>query len=113
MDVRIRPVRSDEGDRLREIAVVAKRHWGYDLERVRAWADMGDFTPDGLRRKAVYVAEVDGEVVAWAAAIDRDEVCWLDDLWVVPARMRQGIGTRLFDTVADHGRGRGAVRMEW
>ncbi|MCA1705643.1 MAG: GNAT family N-acetyltransferase, partial [Actinobacteria bacterium] len=61
----------------------------------------------------VYVAEVAGEVVGWAAAIDKTEVCWLDDLWVVPSRMRQGVGSRLFERVAQHGRESGAARMEW
>ena len=34
----IRPAHPNEGERLREITAAAKGFWGYDGERVRAWA---------------------------------------------------------------------------
>ena len=80
MDVRIRPVVLDEGERLREIAIAAKRHWGYDLDRVRDWAAMGDFSPAGLQQKDFYIAAVEDRVVGWAAATGRADIWWLDDL---------------------------------
>lgn len=115
MDVRIRPVVLDEGEgeRLREIAIAAKGHWGYDLDRVRDWAAMGDFSTAGLRQKDFYVAAVEGRVVGWAAAIGREDVWWLDDLWIEPEWMGKGIGSRLFRHAAERGRRAGAVRMEW
>lgn len=109
----IRTARPDEGERLRAIAFAAKSHWGYDIQRVRHWVEMGDFSPEGLRHKDVYVADVRGEAVAWAAAIDKGEVFWLDDLWIEPHWMRRGIGTRLFRHAAARGKERGATRMEW
>jgi hypothetical protein len=54
MDMRIRPVALDEGERLREIAIAAKGSWGYDLDRVRDWAAMGDFSPAGLGGDALH-----------------------------------------------------------
>lgn len=111
--VRVRGPRSNEGERLRAIAVAAKSHWGYDVERVREWAAMGDFSPEGLRQKDVYVAEVSGHAVGWAAAFEKGEVFWLDDLWIDPAWMRQGIGARLFRHAAERGKKCGALRMEW
>jgi GNAT superfamily N-acetyltransferase len=103
----------DEGQRLRDIAIAAKSHWGYDVQRVTEWAAMGDFSAAGLRQKHVHVAEVDGRAVGWAATDDRGEVCWLDDLWIEPAWMGRGIGALLFRHGATDGRARGAVRMEW
>jgi GNAT superfamily N-acetyltransferase len=113
MDVRIRPLLFDEGERLREIAIAAKSYWGYDLDRVREWAAMGDFTEAGLRRKDFYVAAVADGAVGWAAAIGQGDVWWLDDLWIEPAWMGKGIGSRLFRHAAERGRRVGAVRMEW
>jgi GNAT superfamily N-acetyltransferase len=113
MDVRIRPVMLDEGERLRAIAIAAKSHWGYDLGRARDWAEMGDFSPAGLRQKDFYIAAVGARLVGWAAAIDQGEVWWLDDLWIDPEWMGRGIGSRLFRHAADRGRRAGAVRMEW
>lgn len=109
----IRDAEPDEGGRLREIAIAAKASWGYDLDRVREWAQGGDFTPEGLVRIGAFVTEEDGVVVGWAALIARGEVAWLEDLWVEPAWMRRGIGAALFQAAADRARAAGARRMEW
>jgi GNAT superfamily N-acetyltransferase len=113
MHVRIRMVAPDEGERLRAIAMAAKGHWGYDADRVREWAAVGDFSPTGLRKKNVYVASIEDKAVGWAATIGRGDVWWLDDLWIEPEWMGKGIGRRLFLHAAEHGRRAGAIRMEW
>jgi GNAT superfamily N-acetyltransferase len=111
--VRLRAADPGEGERLREIATASKSHWGYAPDRVTAWAAMGDFSPEGLRRKEAHVADVDGRAVGWIAVIPRGDVCWLDDLWVEPAWIGAGIGSRLFRHAAERGRQLGASRMEW
>jgi GNAT superfamily N-acetyltransferase len=112
-DVRIRLVRPDEGERLREIAIASKAHWGYDLEFVRRWAARGDYSAASLRAKDVYVAEAERRVIAWAALIARDDVMWLDDLWVEPEWIGKGVGSRLFEHVVERARALGGTRMEW
>jgi GNAT superfamily N-acetyltransferase len=109
----IRPVEGDEGERLREIAIAAKAHWGYDLDRVKQWAAMGDFSPIALRQRDVYVAAVASGPVGWAAAVGQADAWWLDDLWITPQWMGKGIGSRLFEHVAEQARAAGAHRMEW
>jgi molybdopterin-guanine dinucleotide biosynthesis protein A/GNAT superfamily N-acetyltransferase len=111
--IRIRPAHPDEGERLREIAIAAKSHWGYDLDRVRAWAADGDFTPDGLRAKDVYVAEADGRAIAWAALVAKPGTMWLDDLWVEPDWIGEGIGSGLFHHVVECARTLGGEYLEW
>jgi GNAT superfamily N-acetyltransferase len=113
MDIQIRPAAPNDGERLREIAVAAKSYWGYDIERVRRWASVGDFSPEGMRRKVFFAAEVDDEVVGWSAVVDGKEACWLDDLWVLPSWMRRGVGRRLFESAVEHARQSGATRIEW
>lgn len=110
--MRIRPARPADHGRLRRIAAAAKGHWGHDPERVRAWVEELDFAPPADSRVEVFVAELDGRPVAWAALIPGDPAV-LDDLWVEPAAMRQGIGTALFRHVADRARALGATRVEW
>jgi GNAT superfamily N-acetyltransferase len=111
--VRIRAPQTDEGERLREIAIAAKSYWGYDLARVVQWAAAGDFSPRGLREKEIYVAEVGGRAIAWAALIPQGEVVWLDDLWVEPEWIGAGVGSRLFQHAVEHARQLGAKRVEW
>jgi GNAT superfamily N-acetyltransferase len=112
-DVHIRQARPDEGELLREIAIASKGFWGYDPEVVRHWAAGGDFTAEGLARKAVHVAEVNGRVVGWAGLIPRGDLCWLDDLWIEPSSIGTGIGSRLFRHAAHVAEELGASRMEW
>jgi GNAT superfamily N-acetyltransferase len=92
-------------DRLREVAFAAKAHWGYDRQLVREWADSIDFE-DGR------IVLVEGDA-AWASLIPQGDVCVLEDLWVDPAAMGRGIGTKLFRRAAERARELGATRMEW
>src|SRR4051812_50229558 len=69
--VRIREAWPEELERLREIAVAAKAHWGYELSWVEEWAAKGDFEPKILGERLVYVAESQGEPIGWAGLIPR------------------------------------------
>lgn len=111
--VLVRPGAEADLARLYEIAVEAKAHWGYERTRVEEWAAQGDFEPESLRTREVYVAEADGTVIAWGALIPRGEVGWLEDLWVDPPWIRRGVGRLLFEHVADRARELGARRLEW
>jgi GNAT superfamily N-acetyltransferase len=109
----IRPAQPQEGKRLREIALAAKAHWGYDEDWVSGWAAQGDFTPEALAGKPVLVAEFGGHALGFASLIPQGEVCVLDDLWIDPDWIGRGIGTRLFEACAERARDLGATRMEW
>ena len=111
--VRIRPADPYEGGRLREIAVAAKSHWGYDAADVERWAADGDFSPEGLRAKEFFVAEARGRAIGWGSVIPQGEVCCLDDLWVEPESMRKGVGSALFRHAVARARQLGALRLEW
>jgi GNAT superfamily N-acetyltransferase len=113
LTIRIRQGTKADFERLRAIAVEAKAHWGYDRALVEEWAQGGDFEPESLRARLLYVAEVEGAPVGWAALIPRGEVGWLEDLWIDPAWIGQGLGRALFEHVAAEARARGARRLEW
>ena len=110
----IRRARPEEGERLRDVAVAAKAHWDYDAEFVRQWGARMDFSPAAVSGNEIYVADVHGDVVAWAALVAKRDVWWLDDLWVVPEWIGQGVGTLLFGHIVELARARGGpTRMEW
>ena len=97
-------------ERLRELTFESKAHWGYDHDLVRDWADGLEF-PTGCER---WVAEENGTIVGWAGITSPEGgVAVLDHLWVDPAAMRSGLGTRLFRLAADRARELGAERLEW
>ena len=100
---------ADEGW-LRELTFESKAHWGYDRDFVRGWANGLTFDIDQER----WVAEEDGVIVAWAALVPPVAgVAVLDDLWVDPARIDHGLGSRLFRVAADRARELGSRRLEW
>jgi N-acetylglutamate synthase-like GNAT family acetyltransferase len=109
----IRPARPDEGERLREIAIASKSHWGYEDSQVRAWAAQGDFSAEGLARKQFLVAEADGRAVGFASLVPEGDLCVLDDLWLEPAWIGRGVGTELFKASLDRARRLEARRIEW
>ena len=113
--IRIREARAEEFERLREIAIAAKGHWGYEPALVQEWAAGGDFEPESLSKRLVYVAvdEAEGEPVGWASLIPRGEVGWLEDLWIEPEWIGRGLGHLLFEHVASRARELGAKRLEW
>src|SRR5690348_12022967 len=92
----IRPGTPDEGARLKDIAIASKGHWGYPPERVREWAERGDFGRETFEQLALFVADTGERAVAWASVESRGDVAWLADLWVEPEWMGRGLGTRLF-----------------
>jgi GNAT superfamily N-acetyltransferase len=93
---------------IRVVAETSKGHWGYEPERLRTWAAALDLT------REIWVAEVDGEIVAWAAVLPPvDGACELDDLWVEPGSIGSGIGTVLFDHAVARARSLGARWLRW
>jgi GNAT superfamily N-acetyltransferase len=107
---RLRPLAPDDYERVRELTLESKAHWGYDREFVRRWAEGLSFERDRER----WVAELDGEIVAWAALVPPvDGIAVLDDLWVDPAWIGRGLGGRLFRLAAGRAAELGAERLEW
>jgi GNAT superfamily N-acetyltransferase len=109
----IRRARADEGERLREIMAESKASLGYDGAFVRVWAERADLSPEALRRVEIFVAEVDAQPVAWSAVRLRGETGVLDDMWVEPAWIGKGIGTKLFEHAVDEAPALGATSLEW
>jgi BirA family biotin operon repressor/biotin-[acetyl-CoA-carboxylase] ligase len=111
--VRIRRGNADDLERLRQIAADAKAHWGYARARVDAWVNGPEFWSCPADELEIYVAETGGRTVAWASLAPRDEIGWLEDLWVEPRAMGGGVGSSLFRHAAERARELGATRMEW
>jgi GNAT superfamily N-acetyltransferase len=108
--ITVRAAQPADHDRLRELTFESKAQWGYDRDVVRRWAEGLGFESEQER----WVVEVDGVIAAWAGLVPPvDGVAVLDDLWVDPAWMRHGLGSRLFRLAADRARELGAARLEW
>jgi GNAT superfamily N-acetyltransferase len=95
--VKIRPARADEAPQLSALALEAKAHWGYPADAMRSWKAQLEVTADDIACKAVYVVEVENAIVGFYSLAMSGPARELDNLWVLPAFMRLGIGRALLN----------------
>jgi GNAT superfamily N-acetyltransferase len=82
------------------IALDAKASWGYAAEQLQAWRSDLLTPPKSLNSHPTFVAEIDGEVRAFAQASSSSRPWELVALWVSPPYMGRGIGRALLGRVA-------------
>ncbi len=85
-----------EADALTEIAIAAKRHWGYPEQWIEDWRPMLTITPDFLATHETLAARTEERIVGFAALAEARELLWLEHLWVWPPAMGRGVGRALF-----------------
>jgi molybdenum cofactor cytidylyltransferase len=84
-----------DADAMSALALRSKAHWGYGAATMDAWRGALHVDPESLSSRYGYVAMVRDAMVAFYV-IDPGEGAWtLDDLWVDPDFMGQGIGSTL------------------
>jgi ribosomal protein S18 acetylase RimI-like enzyme len=113
MNIHIRRVLSEEADALTQIALSAKRHWGYPPRWMDIWTPQLTLGPDYFQENETWVAEV-GNPVAFYTLQERDGIAWIENLWVMPEHMGKGVGKRLFLHATELARQRGykILRLE-
>ena len=82
---------------LTRIALAAKRHWGYPERWIEIWTPLLTFTPADLAQADFFVANVDDEVAGFYSLTVAGPRAELENLWVLPAFMGQGVGRGLFE----------------
>ncbi len=112
---RLRRPRPDEAAAITQLAVRAKRHWGYDDAFIESLAEELAFTPKRLADPVVHVEllETDGRPVGVFGLRRRTELAFLKNLWVEPSAMGRGHGRCLFRRAAEIARGWGKGVLEW
>jgi GNAT superfamily N-acetyltransferase len=97
---------------LKDIAIASKGYWGYPEELISKWAQTTIITPEAIANDLVFKACVDLDVAGWYRFIPQSLMATLEDLWILPAYMGQGIGRRLFEHAVEQARSNGAVEFE-
>jgi len=92
----IRPAVDTEAATLTQIALDAKRHWGYPENWIKHWESDLTISPEFILKNHVYVAEEDGEIRGFYALCLADNNAELEHMWVTPAYIGTGIGKELF-----------------
>src|SRR5262245_51882698 len=112
--ITIRTVKPDEADILSQIAVAAKRYWNYPESWMKLWIPQLTFSPEYVEANESWAAEMDSMVIAFYTLQQRDGIAWLEDIWVLPMYMGQGVGKDLFKHALSQARksGHKTLRLE-
>ena len=92
----IRRALPEEADTLTQIALDAKRHWGYPESWIQHWQEDLTVSPEFIRDHHVYVFERDGGVRGFYALCVNGTKAELEHMWVTPESIGTGIGKELF-----------------
>jgi GNAT superfamily N-acetyltransferase len=92
----IRRALPEEATTLTQIALDAKRYWGYPEHWIRHWESDLTISSEFIRDNHVYVAEDGGELRGFYALCVSGDKAELEHMWVTPACIGTGIGKELF-----------------
>jgi GNAT superfamily N-acetyltransferase len=105
--ITIRRAHPNEANDLTEIALSAKGHWGYPERWMELWMPQLTFTSEYFAENESWVAEINGVPVAFCTLLEKEGNAWLENLWVSPLSMGNGLGKRLFAHALELSRRRG------
>jgi ribosomal protein S18 acetylase RimI-like enzyme len=104
--------RSQDSVILKEICITSKGYWGYPHPLMCQFAQTPIITPESIARDMVYKACVEEVTVGWYRLLTHAPTAVLDDLWVAPGFMGQGIGRALFQHMVSQAQSLGARAIE-
>ena len=96
MNLQINRAKPEEAEALTQIALAAKRHWGYPERWMELWKPQLTFSPEYFEENESWVAEIDDAPIAFYTLLEKDGSAWLENLWVSPGWIGKGVGKRLF-----------------
>ena len=112
LEIQILPAQPAQAATLTQIAMAAKRHWGYPERWMELWKPQLTFSPSYFEENESRVAEIDHAPVAFYTLLEKDGSAWLENLWVSPEYMGEGVGRQLFLHAMGLARGRGFLSMQ-
>jgi GNAT superfamily N-acetyltransferase len=122
--MKIEQARAEHASKLTEIAISAKRHWNYPERWIELWIPSLTISPDYISQNETWMAVVEKPVgfyslvdiviarrVIFPPRNDKDSL-WLDNLWILPNFMGQGIGKQLFQHALERSKALGASMLK-
>jgi GNAT superfamily N-acetyltransferase len=114
MEMEIVRATPDLAERLTQIALAAKRYWGYPERWIEIWTPILTFTREYVAVNPTYVAVAAGEPVGFYALMrsTAEPRAQLDHLWLIPDWIGRGLGRKLFEHAVATARSLGAVVLD-
>jgi len=99
-------------DQLTQITIAAKRHWNYPEKWMQLWIPVLTISTEYISENETWIVLAGDQPVAYYSLKQNDGSLWLDNLWVLPENMGQGIGGALFAHALERGRVRGFSNLK-
>lgn len=113
LEITIRRAWPGEAAALQELLHRSKAHWGYDADFMAVARRVLTVTEGQIVTDWVFVAETGGILAGFASLADRRDHAWLEDLFIEPEFIGQGVGRDLWNHVCAHARQHGFALMRW
>ena len=94
--ISIRRVIPEEAELLSHIAQSSKAHWGYPKRWLEIWTPLLTFSPEYFAEHESWVAALDNSPIGFYTLQEQNGNAWIEDLWVLPEYVGQGVGRQLF-----------------
>jgi GNAT superfamily N-acetyltransferase len=92
----IRRASPEDADPLTRITIASKSHWNYPEKWMQLWIPTLSISPAYISENETWMAVENEKPIAYYSLKYNGEYLWLDNLWVSPDFMGQGIGKQLF-----------------
>lgn len=111
MRVRIRSAKQEDASVLSDIALAAKRHWGYPDEWLAKWTNVLRITPDFIAQNPVWVASDGPEILGFLGLSVSGADAEIEHLWVLPPHINHGVGRKLLEHALRYCRQQGVRQL--
>lgn len=113
MYVKIRPAEPGEHKILSDIMFASKFYWDYPEELKVLWREELTITPEIMQQQDFFVAEITGKIAGFYSIVENKEDyyvgelfhpkgLWLENMFIHPKWIGQGIGHRLMAHLLKH-----------
>lgn len=108
MELTIRRAKPSDALFLTSISFGAKRYWNYSEEHLETWHDELTITEEYIEENVVFVAQKKDTIIGYCSVTEVEEAYWkgenfikagywLDHIYIRPAYIRSGIGSKLIE----------------
>jgi ribosomal protein S18 acetylase RimI-like enzyme len=94
--ISIRRVLPEEAKVMSQIALSAKAHWGYPKRWMEIWTPLLTYSAEYFEANKSWAAVLHNKPIGFYTLQAKHENAWIEDLWVLPEYIGQGVGRQLF-----------------
>jgi GNAT superfamily N-acetyltransferase len=94
----------EQADVLTALTIAAKRHWNYPEKWIQIWLPLLTITADYIRENETWATIESDRCIAYYSLKQDGGFLWLDNLWVLPEFIGQGIGRELLQHALERSR---------